>query len=75
MRENTNEGDLFYLGGPHFLKGMIYLRSNDYQNAIATFEKALTYQPHDYPHYHSMFPTDDSDVLEIVYYPVLSYIG
>ena len=61
----TNERDLFYLEGPYFLKGMIYLRSKDYQNAIATFEKALTYHPH-YPHYYSMFAAVDSDIYLLI---------
>ena len=60
-----NEGSLWSLGQTYFLKGMIYLRSKDYHNAIATFEKALTYQPH-YPHYYSMFSTVDSDVYLLI---------
>ena len=53
IEKTTLEGNLFQLYNHHFLKGLIYQKSNDHENAIIAFEKLLQFPPGNF-NYHSL---------------------
>ena len=61
----TREGDLVELVKPHFLKGLIYHKSNEHENAIIAFEKSLHFVPGHF-NYHSLDGQSDELVFLLI---------